>query len=126
MEKRIAKGKWTIAEIVGHFKAWDEFVINSRIPYIYVKGNFPMVPDSEGINQQSAVISRSEKQQITIYKFLTTRMMLMATIEKIPDELWTEKFSIGKTHFTLSEYFSGLVQHDIHHFDQIKQTISKM
>lgn len=53
-------------------------------------------------------------------------MMLMATIEKIPDEFWTKIFPIGKTHHTLSEYFSGVVQHVIHHFDQIKQTISKM
>ncbi|WP_400247720.1 hypothetical protein AB3U99_11530 [Niallia sp. JL1B1071] len=34
-KSEITKGKWTIAEIVGHFKAWDEFVMNRRIPYIY-------------------------------------------------------------------------------------------
>lgn len=120
----IEKGKWTIAEIIGHFNPWDEFVIQKRLPYIFTKNEFPKGPDSELTNLKSALTSRSENQRTTIDKFISTRIELSRIIIDIPDERWDEKITIGKTTLTLYEYLLGLAQHDCHHFSQIKNKIS--
>ncbi|WP_419893827.1 hypothetical protein [Oceanobacillus kimchii] len=53
---QIEEGKWTIAEIIGHFKPWDEFVIKNRLPYIFSDIELPKGPDTEKTNSESASI----------------------------------------------------------------------
>lgn len=120
---QIEDGKWTVAEIIGHFKPWDEFVLHKRLPYFFSEHEFPKSPESEKINAESANNSRAEKQQVTIDKFISTRKELYKAIIEIPNDCWTEKISIGKTTLSMYEYFRGLAQHDHHHFDQIKNII---
>ncbi|MEI3605061.1 DinB family protein [Pseudogracilibacillus sp. SE30717A] len=120
---RIEEGKWTVAEIIGHFTPWDEFVLHKRLPYLFSEHELPKGPESEKMNAESASISRTEKQQVTIGKFISTRKELYKAMNEIPNDQWEEKFTIGKTTLSLHEYFSSFAQHDHHHFDQIKKSI---
>ncbi|MFJ7954496.1 DinB family protein [Lysinibacillus sp. NPDC096418] len=120
---QIEDGKWTVAEIIGHFKPWDEFILHERLPYLFSEHELPKGPESGKTNAESATISRAEKQQVTIDKFISSRKELYKAIVEIPNDRWAEKFSIGNTTLSLYEYFRGLAQHDHHHFDQIKNSI---
>ncbi|WP_026690418.1 DinB family protein [Alteribacter aurantiacus] len=120
----IGKGKWTIAEIIGHFRPWDEFVIQQRIPYLFSEEELPKGPEAKEINNRAAFKTREEVQMITIIKFISTRVVLCKAIEELSDENWERNFTIGKTSLSLYEYFKGLIEHDNHHFNQIKTTLN--
>ncbi len=120
---QILKGKWTVAEIIGHFTPWDEFVLHKRLPFLFYKHALPKSPDTEKTNEKSAMISREQNKRVTIDNFVSTRIALYKAIDEIPTEHWEVKFIIGKTTLSLYEYFKGLAQHDLHHLEQIKNTI---
>jgi hypothetical protein len=118
----IQEGKWTIAEIIGHFKPWDEFVIKHRLPYLFSAEELPKGPDAQKINLESAASSREESMRDTLNKFILMRKEFYEEILNIPDELWEREFYIGSSKLSLYEYLKGLADHDCHHFEQIKNT----
>lgn len=120
----IGKGKWTIAEIIGHFRPWDEFVIQQRIPYLFSEEELPKGPEVKDTNNSAAFKTREEVQLITINEFISTRVAFCKVIEELSDENWERNFRIGKTKLSLYEYFKGLTEHDNHHFNQIKNTLN--
>lgn len=63
---QIEDGKWTVAEIIGHFKPWDEFVLHKRLPFLFSEIELSKSLGSEKANAESATICRAEKQQVTI------------------------------------------------------------
>ncbi|GAA0343678.1 hypothetical protein GCM10008967_37660 [Bacillus carboniphilus] len=114
-----------MAEIIGHFAPWDEFVLHKRLPYIFTEHTLPKGPDAESTNEKSATISREQDKQVTIDHFVSLRKALYKAIDEIPDDRWEGEFSIGKTTLSLYEYFKGLAQHDLHHFEQIENSLCK-
>ncbi|WP_147803864.1 DinB family protein [Alkalicoccus halolimnae] len=118
----VKEGKWTIAEIIGHFKPWDEFVMKHRLPYLFSAGELPKGPDAQKINVESAAVSRIKSKQETLDTFIITREKLYGELLQIPDELWEREFSIGTSKLNLYDYLRGLAAHDCHHFEQIKNT----
>ncbi len=120
---QIEEGKWTIAEIMGHFKPWDEFVIKKRLPFLFSDVELPKGPDAEKVNSESSSISRKESKKETLTNFISIRKELYDHILQIPDELWQKQFHIGKSQLSLYEYFNGLAKHDRHHYKQIKNII---
>ena len=119
----INEGKWTVAEVIGHFITWDDFVLNQRLPYVFSGRELPESPDSEKMNEVSASISREQTMRVTIDHFVSTRTALLNAIEEIPTDHWEVTFSIGTKELSLYEYFSELAQHDLHHFEQIKNIL---
>ena len=115
----IAEGKWTIAEVVGHFAPWDEFVRLKRIPYFLSRGPMPKSLDVEQTNRKSALISQSRSQEDIIEGFINGRRKLIAALEQMEDEQWQRVFLFNQKELTLSAYFQGLLEHDMHHFRQI-------
>ncbi|MCA1031287.1 DinB family protein [Bacillus timonensis] len=121
---QVEEGKWTVAEIIGHLIPWDEFVIHQRLPYLFSENELPIAPNPDELNEQSAAKSRNEAQHDTLVQFVSVREALYREMLKIEDEDWERKFLIGSTELTLADYFSGLAQHDLHHFEQINKMIS--
>jgi len=124
--KPIAEGKWTIAEVVGHLIPWDQFVIENRIPYFFQNKELPKSPIVSEVNGQAAHTSRIRSKEETIEAFISCRKVLLEKIQTIDDSLWGEEITIGKTKLTLYQYFSGLLEHDEHHFQQITNALSKV
>ena len=120
---QIGEDKWTIAEVIGHFPPWDQFVMQHRIPYIFSDLELPKGPDTEKTNSASAKISRMEEKEETIHRFIAARKELYEAIQQIPDGCWEKRIRIGKTKMFLYEYFYGLMEHDRHHFGQINRTL---
>ncbi|WP_050616538.1 DinB family protein [Bacillus testis] len=120
---QVDQDKWTIAEIIGHFIPWDEFVIRQRIPYLFKDAQLPASPDAELVNQQAAEESRNRSKDETIDLFIVNRESLVRSLYDLPDELWTQDLFKRKKKISLIDYFSGLVAHDYHHFRQIQRVL---
>lgn len=121
----IAEGKWTIAEVVGHFAPWDEFVRLKRIPYFLSGDPLPKSLDVEQTNRERALTSQSRSQEDTIAEFIHNRKRLITAIEQIENERWEREYMFNQTALTLSAYFQGLLEHDVHHFRQIASVWNK-
>ncbi|MED3571286.1 DinB family protein [Cytobacillus praedii] len=119
----IKEGKWTIAEIIGHLIPWDEFIVNDRLPYFFKDIELPKGPDAQMLNDQAASESRIRTKEETIERFAATRQTLLTALHEMDDHLWSKELIIGKSTLSLASYFQGMVEHDNHHFEQIKKVI---
>lgn len=119
----IAHEKWTVAEVVGHLVPWDEFVLHKRIPYFLTGETLPAAPNPKVVNELGARGARMEDSKVTISRFLSTRQQLMEEIRQIEEPLLEQEITIGNTKIRLSDYFTDLANHDIHHADQIKRLL---
>ncbi|WP_249705307.1 DinB family protein [Bacillus zhangzhouensis] len=120
----IADGKWSIAEIISHFVPWDEFILHDRLKEFWNNRPLPQAPDVHEMNPLSAERARKEERSETIERFIAVRTELLQEMKKIEASRWNRSFFIGQTELTLSSYFQGLIEHDIHHMKQIKDALS--
>nr|WP_257474559.1 DinB family protein [Bacillus pumilus] len=120
----ITDGKWSIAEIIAHFVPWDEFILRDRLKEFWNDRALCKAPDVHEMNRQSAERARHEERSETIGRFIAVRTELLQEMKKIEASRWTTPFLIGQTELTLSSYFQGLIKHDLHHMEQVKQALS--
>lgn len=123
LRKPIGIGKWSIIEIIGHFYAWDEFVLQHRITYILTGKSLPKAPSANDLNMQSSLHTRTEVIEKTFEKCIGIRKDLLNQLNQIPNEDWLRKWQINHSSLTLYEYFKGLMEHDLHHIHQIKSSL---
>ena len=126
LRKPIEDGKWSVIEIVGHFCPWDEFVLQHRIPYLLAGKSLPKAPSAEDFNIHSSFIARTETIEKTFEKCIRIREDLLNQLNQIPEEKWLIKLQIKDSTLTLYEYLKGLMEHDIHHINQMKFTLNKV
>ncbi|MBD8033344.1 MULTISPECIES: DinB family protein [Solibacillus] len=126
LRKPIGERKWSIIEIVGHFYPWDEFVLQHRIPYLLAGKSLPKAPSAEDFNIHSSFIARTETIEKTFEKCIRIREDLLNQLNQIPEEKWLIKLQIKDSTLTLYEYLKGLMEHDIHHINQMKFTLNKV
>ncbi|WP_313805039.1 DinB family protein [Cytobacillus sp.] len=119
----IKEEKWSIAEVIGHLIPWDEFILKDRMPYFFKDIDLPKGPDAQALNDQAAAESRIRTKEETIERFAATRQTLLSALKEIDDELWSKELNISKSTLSLTAYFQGMVEHDNHHFEQIKKVI---
>lgn len=119
----VAEGKWSVAEVIGHFIPWDEFLLESRFPF-FIKGELealPPFPRSETeVNSAAAEEARRTDRETVITRFVRTRRQMIDLIEKMDDGLWNKPMNIGNSQLTLAEYFDDFIQHDLHHRGQVE------
>ncbi|MFA1822935.1 DinB family protein [Virgibacillus oceani] len=70
---KIGKGKWTVAEVIGHLTPWDEFVLHNRIPYLFTDDMLPKGPAAGNVNVKSASGAREQEKKVTIDDFILVR-----------------------------------------------------
>ncbi|MCL1697183.1 DinB family protein [Lysinibacillus sp. BPa_S21] len=117
----IEPGKWSVAEIIGHLTPWDAFVLNQRLPFLFTKESLPKGPDVEEMNTNAARNSRAQSKEETIADFIRQRRQLIDALYQIVDQQWQQPFTIGASELTLHRYFASLVDHDLHHFSQVRE-----
>lgn len=117
----IEVGKWSVAEVIGHLIPWDEFVVSKRIPLLFTEDSLPKAPNVQEMNANAANSSRLQSKEETIGKFLNGRHQLIDALHHLTDEQWQHSFHIGESELTLYRYFSGLVEHDWHHFYKLRR-----
>ena len=118
--------KWTVAEVIGHLTPWDEFVYRQRLPFLLAVEILPKGPNAEDINTHAAKESRLKSKVETIEQFLKNRNLLMGAIHQIEEQQWQQSLKIGASELTLLNYFTGLIDHDLHHFSQIQNALKNV
>lgn len=116
----IRNGKWSVIEIIGHFHAWDEFVLQNRIPYFLTNSSLPPSPNTDELNYLSAQLSKNNSILHTIEKFIRIRTELVEILNQLPEENWLAELKINQSTLSLYSYFKGLMEHDLHHMNQIQ------
>jgi len=119
----IESESWSIAEIISHLQMWDQFVLEHRVPYLFTV--FPDVnPTDEEVNlpaSQYALSGVTQKQLID--GFCLTRTKLIEELEKIAEHDFQKVLKLGHKEITISAYFNYLIEHDLHHKQQISAFI---
>lgn len=124
LRKPIEEGKWSSIEIIGHFNAWDEFILQYRIPHLFKSEHLPKGPNIKDFNSRFALLARTENIEITLKKCIHIRNELLNQISQIPDDRWLIELQINQSKLTLYEYLKGLMKHDVHHLKQIKYALN--
>lgn len=117
--KEVDEGKWSVAEIVGHFIPWDDFILRKRLPFLLLDLPLPKAPSLEEVNPAAAKVARMQSQAIIIEELVEKRKQIIEKISKIPDSHWDKQLLIGKKKISLYDYLIGLAAHDEHHIKQI-------
>ncbi|MEO4055013.1 DinB family protein [Solibacillus sp. CAU 1738] len=125
LQQPIAQGKWSIVEIIGHLIAWDEFVINKRVPFLINGKSLPASPSVEKINKHAAQTALNKPPHEVLEEFTSIRSRLIEQIEAIREDCWVKEFKINDSLLTWTSYFLGLIQHDEHHFKQCADFLNK-
>lgn len=123
--KPINDGKWSLAELLGHFAPWDRFVTEQRIPYILKGEILPKAPNADELNAHSAHQSRNKPIESIIQEFASARMEQRKILKSLNESYWEQTISIGSNVINLSNYFKGLAEHDIHHFKEIEEFLKR-
>lgn len=116
----LAIGKWSTCEIIGHLIFWDQFLIEKRLPALLLETEKVVTPKVHEANAIAASMSKEKLKGEVIQEFIEERQRLLTFIDELSHEIFDRNFSIGKSHLTLNGYFEGLMEHDLHHFQQIK------
>lgn len=115
-----------IADVISHFIAWDQFMIDNRISYLLKNEPFPqMVIDVEEINRAASSYTRSgiTKSQL-IDEFISVRNLLLSLLDQLDTEQFARSLP-GKENMTLGDYFVGMIEHDQTHIAEIESFINQ-
>ncbi|UOQ43683.1 DinB family protein [Halobacillus salinarum] len=119
----IEPGKWSVAEVISHLVAWDKFVLNQRIPYLFTHQEMPAAPDVEVVNEEAAIQARAEEKEDTIERFCEERRHFVQVLHHFEESDFEKEILIRSKPMTLYDYLLGLAEHDNHHFTQIAKLI---
>ncbi len=93
-------------------------MLNERI--LYIKEGSQLTHsgiDIDGVNQQAETNAQSGiSREELIEQFISTRKQLVQRLETIPLDT---TFSLGHHTMTLNQFIGGLIEHDLHHIQQI-------
>ncbi|WP_347552089.1 DinB family protein [Pseudalkalibacillus hwajinpoensis] len=123
----IKNGKWSPAEIISHIKAWDDFLLEERIPYIKNEASLSEIDVKvEQVNSQAAehAMSGISKEEL-IEEGVYGRERVVARLKQFEPTQWEETFYITKYPLCLTSYMKGLIEHDEHHKLQIEVFMSE-
>lgn len=112
---QIVVGKWTIAEIIAHLTAWDQFIIESRL-LIKSEEDFPAAPKVEEFNSKAAEYGRTHSKEIVINDFIDSRKRFIEILQKTDSTNWDKPFY---KNYTMLQYIGGFIEHDLHHKEQV-------
>lgn len=121
----IAKGKWSIREIVGHMFYWDKFNLENMVPYISNGAKLFPFPDHDSQNREAvSYIDKFDSVTSIIDAFVKTRKKL---IENIIDIESSVRFEIENEpyEFSTENFVEIFVEHDSHHLKQIQKHLGK-
>ncbi|RIJ64503.1 DinB family protein [Rummeliibacillus sp. POC4] len=131
--KPIAKGKWSVNEIIAHIKNWDHHLLYEVIPAVQ-SGKGMEFPD---FNTHNKIASNYAKFGISKSKLLeeakNTRKRLVKELNELPNELLNKSVtSNGVSHcphtgtpYSLIYIVKEFIDHDHHHKGQIIQFLKK-
>ena len=114
-------GKWNIGETLAHLIAWDEFLLDHRLREIGSAESMSPAPEVDAFNHEAVTrIQKASKAEL-FRKFTETKLRIIEEIKELnADYIMT----IGEKDISIGRYFLGLMEHDLHHKEQIDAFLS--
>ena len=103
--RKIAPDKWSIAEIMGHFRFWDAFLLTKRVPFFFTTQQFEPSPNVDLINEQSAAYARVTEKDKVLAEFIIHRQQIVEQLLQFSPQQWEKMLKIGDTELTVLHYF---------------------
>ena len=126
LKRPIDEGKWSILEIVAHFIAWDEFIIEKRLPILFqTQSAFEQAPDEQFLNGRVPSLVETFASLDIINRVMELRQFIYDQLDKIEEEKWLESIPFGHQTTSLHHYFDHQKDHDIGHIDQINMALNR-
>lgn len=129
----IAKGKWSVSEIISHIINWDNYLLNEVIPSVRSEKGMEF-PDFDIHNKKASDYAKSGISQAKLLEEAKgTRKLLVKELNELPIEKLNKSLtSNGVTHcphtgtpYSLIYIVKEFTVHDNHHKDQIIQFIKE-
>lgn len=118
----IAEHKWSIAAIVSHFKAWDQYMLMERLPLMKSGAVLPPAYiDVDELNKQAETYAHSGVTKEDLINEVTAkRKEVVSFIKNLDEDQLFESFVINGKTYTMVDYIQGLTDHDHQHQKQIE------
>ncbi|WP_026694468.1 DinB family protein [Peribacillus kribbensis] len=120
----LAEGKWSAAAIVSHFRFWDRYILEERLPLMLKGEDLP----KSNINVDEV----NAKAQEYAHSGVTKRELLDEAINwrerscaALAGVEFSTSFRIGEKELTLLQFIEGDIEHDEHHMKQIEEFLKK-
>ncbi|MBU5214968.1 DinB family protein [Heyndrickxia oleronia] len=133
LSKPIAKGKWSIGEIIAHITNWDNYLLSEIIPSVRNEKGMEF-PDFDSYNKKASDYAKSGISQSKLLKEAkNTREILVKELYETPtDKLNKSLTANGVTHcphtgtpYSLLYIVKEFTDHDNHHKEQIIQFLKE-
>lgn len=119
----MAKGKWSVQEVVAHIMAYDEAFLQSAVLSIE-DGRQPLVPDSaenQSFNDRAAALGRNLTKEQLLERATLARRQLVDHLRRLPAEAFRTKEQ-GPPESDLAELLDkDFVSHDRIHVKQMQE-----
>jgi len=120
----ISDGKWSICEMIGHLIYWDRFVLEKRLPYLFLENKKLESVNVQEMNAKAAFESKEKIKKDVIKEFAEERLKIIEKLNLMSTEKFFKSFRIGENDLTIAIYFDGLIEHDLHHFQQVRDFLN--
>ena len=114
-------GKWNIGETLAHLIAWDEFLLDHRLREIGSAESMSPAPEVDAFNHEAVTRMEKASKAELFRQFTETKLRIIEEIKELnADYIMT----IGEKDISIGRYFLGLMEHDLHHKEQIDAFLS--
>ena len=129
----IAKGKWSISEIIAHITAWDHHLLSEVLPSVRKEKGMEF-PGFDSFNKKASDYAKSGISQSTLLmEAKDTRELLVKELNELPAETLNRSLpSNGAAHcphtgtpYSLNYIVKEFTEHDHHHKEQIIHFLKK-
>ncbi len=122
LTRPMKEGKWSIKEVLCHIWFWDQYSLETMVPQMKEGAKLSFV-DIQKLNDQAGDYAAQFDLPHIIEQFITTRNQLIEKWVQVWDEELT--FFISNQPYNQEKYLSIFIEHDLHHFKQMDNYLSK-
>ena len=123
----MAKGKWSIQEVVAHIMVYDETFLHSVVLAL-TEGKEPRAPDpadNQSFNESAAAVGRNMTKEQLIARAIRARRELVDHLRRLPAQAFDAKLE-GSGAGDLAELLNDdFVSHDRIHVKQMEEYLDR-
>ncbi len=127
LQAPMAKGKWSIQEVVAHIMVYDETFLQTVVLALADRRKplFPDPADNQSFNDSAAAVGRKLTKERLIERAILARTELVDHLRRLPSEVLQTKLE-GSAVADLAELLmDDFVYHDRIHIKQMKEYLNR-
>jgi uncharacterized damage-inducible protein DinB len=124
---QIAKGKWSIHDIIAHIMGWDKNILDKIIPKLLRQELVILEEDTDvqGFNNRAVEYGRTLNQEKLLNEAIFYRSQMVNQLKKLPEDAFLTTIPATNSLTLISFLQNMFVAHDTHHKLQIEKYLSQ-